>query len=75
MHLSSTAWGAFQIYNTNLFHNQFTRLTTNGACQINLLPNYWIARSHAEIPSLAFNAAALLLSYFLTVKLIKVIAQ
>ncbi|KAI0047810.1 hypothetical protein FA95DRAFT_1518454 [Auriscalpium vulgare] len=70
-HLSATAWGAFQIYNTNSFHNDFKRLTTEGACQINLLPNYWSSRANAEIPSLALNAAALLVSCFLSFRLIK----
>ncbi|KAI9462320.1 hypothetical protein BJY52DRAFT_1203155 [Lactarius psammicola] len=70
-HLSATAWGAFQIYNTDRFHKDFKRLTTDGACRINLLPSYWQARSSAEIPSLASSAAALLISCFLSFKLIK----
>ncbi|KAI0067923.1 hypothetical protein BV25DRAFT_1876789 [Artomyces pyxidatus] len=70
-HLSATAWGGFQVYATNAFHNDFKRLTTNGACQVNLLPNYWSSRAHAEIPSVALNAAALLLSAFLSFRLIK----
>ena len=71
-HLSATAWGAFQIYNTGRFHDDFKRLTTDGACGINLLPNYWQSRAFAEIPSLAFSAAAMLVSCFLSFKLIKV---
>lgn len=70
-HLSATAWGAFQIYNTHRFHNDFKWLTTDGACGINLLPNYWQSRAFAEIPSLAFSAAAMLVSCFLSFKLIK----
>ncbi|KII93632.1 hypothetical protein PLICRDRAFT_35861 [Plicaturopsis crispa FD-325 SS-3] len=71
-HLLATAWAAFQITNTASFHSEFARLTTNGACKgNNLLPDYWIARGNAEIPSLALNAAALLLSAFLTWRLIK----
>jgi len=70
-HLSATAWGAFQVYNTNAFHRDFKRLTTDGACRVNLLPSYWSSRSRAEIPSLAFNVAALLLSCFLSFRLIK----
>ena len=72
-HLSATAWGAFQIYSTDRFHNDFKRLATDGACGINLLPNYWQSRARAEIPSLAFSAAALLVSCVLSFKLIKVI--
>ena len=71
-HLSATAWSGFQIYFTTAFHNDFQRLTTDGACQINLLPQYWTSRARAEIPSLAFNVAALLVSCFLSFRLIKV---
>ncbi|KAI9511762.1 hypothetical protein F5148DRAFT_1274103 [Russula earlei] len=60
-HLSSTAWGGFQIYNTDAFHSDFKRLTTDGACRVNLLPRYWTARAHAEIPSLAFNSSGIAL--------------
>ncbi len=74
-HLSATAWGAFQIYNTDRFHKDFKRLTTEGACKINLLPSYWQSRSRAEIPSLAFSGAALFVSCFLSFKLIKVIVH
>jgi len=70
-HLSATAWGSFQIYSTRAFHSDFKRLTTDGACHINLLPNYWSSRSRAEIPSLAFNVVALLVSCFLSFRLIK----
>lgn len=74
-HLSATAWGGFQIYNTNAFHADFKRLTTDGVCQINLLPKYWTSRAHAEIPSLAFNILALLVSSFLSFRLIKVMSD
>jgi hypothetical protein len=70
-HLSATAWGVFQVVNTKAFHSDFKRLTTDGACHVNLLPNYWTSRANAEIPSLAFNVAALLLSCFLSFKLVK----
>jgi hypothetical protein len=71
-HLSATTWGGFQIYNTDAFHEDFKRLATDGACQVNLLPTYWASRARAEIPSLAFNVAALLVSCFLSFKLVKV---
>jgi hypothetical protein len=71
-HLSATAWGGFQIYSTNSFHNDFKRVTTEGGCKVNLLPSYWTARGHAEISSLAFNITALLASCFLSFRLIKV---
>ena len=69
--MSATAWGAFQIYNTARFRHDFNRLT-NSACRVNLLSSYWESRSKAEIPSLALSAAALLVSCFLSYKLIKV---
>jgi hypothetical protein len=70
-HLSATAWSAFQVFDTKAFHSDFKRLITDGACHVNLLPNYWSSRAYAEIPSLACNVAALLLSCFLSFKLIK----
>ncbi|KAI0757276.1 hypothetical protein C8Q80DRAFT_1090727 [Daedaleopsis nitida] len=70
-HILATAWGAFQIYNTEVFHRKFTTLTTQGACGINLLPDYWKDRSNAEIPSMALNAFALLVSIFLSWRLMK----
>lgn len=70
-HVGATAWGGFQIYDTSQFHDDFTTLTTSGACGVNLLPTYWQARANAEIPSLALNGAALLLSAVLSWRLIK----
>ncbi|KAI1797578.1 hypothetical protein LXA43DRAFT_877443, partial [Ganoderma leucocontextum] len=70
-HILATAWGGFQIYNTEVFHRKFSALTTQGACGINLLPNYWKDRSNAEIPSLALNVFALLVSAFLSWRLMK----
>lgn len=68
----ATAWGGFQVFSTTQFHKNFARITTNGACGHNLLPNYWQARAAAEIPSVALNGVALLLSMFLSWRLIKV---
>jgi len=70
-HLSATAWSGFQVSDTKAFHSDFKRLTTDGPCHVNLLPSYWSSRAYAEIPSLAFNVAALLLSCFLSFRLIK----
>lgn len=72
MHIMATAWAAFQITRTADFHSDFNRVITNGACQgVSLLPDYWHARSEAEIPSLALNVIALFVSCILTYKLIK----
>ncbi|KAI0336143.1 hypothetical protein GY45DRAFT_1316219 [Cubamyces sp. BRFM 1775] len=70
-HILATAWGGFQIFNTESFHHKFSALTTEGACGINLLPTYWKTRSNAEIPSLALNCFALLVSAFLSWRLVK----
>ncbi|OCH96709.1 hypothetical protein OBBRIDRAFT_787278 [Obba rivulosa] len=70
-HTLATAWGGFQIFNTNQFHTMFSHLTTKGACGINLLPDYWKARGNAEIPSLVLNCVAFLFSSFLTWRLMK----
>ncbi|KAH9853099.1 hypothetical protein C2E23DRAFT_823292 [Lenzites betulinus] len=70
-HILATAWGGFQIYNTEDFHRKFTTLTTQGACGVNLLPDYWRTRSNAEIPSLALNCFALVVSAFLSWRLMK----
>ena len=66
------AWGALQLSQTKLFHKNFSTVITNGACKWNLLPTYWQSRANVEIPSLALNSAGLLLSLFLSWKLIKV---
>ena len=71
-HLSSVAWGAFQLSQTQLFHDDYNKVITRGVCQVNFLPTYWKARANVEIPSLALNAAGLLMSMFLSYKLVKV---
>ncbi|KAH9486641.1 hypothetical protein JR316_0000706 [Psilocybe cubensis] len=71
-HLMATGWAAFQISHTAEFHSDFNRVITHGACnKVSLLPTYWEARSKAEIPSLALNVIALIISSFLTWRLIK----
>lgn len=73
-HVLATSWAGFQLTQTAQFHDQFSRLTVNGACSpINLLkfPDYWLQRRYAEIPILALNVLALFVSVFLTWKLIK----
>ncbi|KAI0343999.1 hypothetical protein BDW22DRAFT_1392179 [Trametopsis cervina] len=70
-HCLATGWSAFQLVNTQQFHTDFTRLTTRGACGVNLLPKYWTARAQFEIPTLALNVLALLISAVLSWKLMK----
>jgi hypothetical protein len=71
-HVMATAWAGFQISHTADFRANFNKVITNGACKgTNLLPHYWNARKNAEIPSLALNVFALLLSAILTWKLVK----
>jgi hypothetical protein len=71
-HVLATAWTGFQIYHTNTFRDDFNRLTTHGTCGQNLLIQYWPARAQAEYPSLVLNGVALLVSAFLSWKIIKV---
>ncbi|KAG1904800.1 uncharacterized protein F5891DRAFT_1012870 [Suillus fuscotomentosus] len=71
-HMLATGWAGYQIFNTAQFHGDFSRLSTNGACNpINLLPSYWKSRFVAEIASLVLNAIALLVSSFLSWRLAK----
>lgn len=72
-HMLATGWATFQITHTATFRSEFNRVITKGACKhITLLPHYWEARGQAEIPSLVMHVVALLVSCFLTWRLIKV---
>ena len=73
-HMLATAWSGIQIANTASFRRDFNHYITDGACAgvPTLLPNYWQQRANAEIPLLALNVAALLVSCVLTWKLVKV---
>lgn len=70
-HMVATGWGVFQIVHTNQFRSSFSRLITNGACGVNILPTYWGPRRVAEIASLALNAFALLIAVILSWRLTK----
>jgi len=71
-HLVVTGWAGFQIFNTTQFHRNFVEVTANGDCHpIDLLPTYWQSRSDAEMMSMVLNAAALLISAFLSWRLSK----
>jgi hypothetical protein len=72
-HMLATGWAIFQITHTATFRSEFSRVITKGACKhITLLPHYWEARGQAEIPSLVMHVVALVVSCFLTWRLIKV---
>jgi hypothetical protein len=72
-HLMATGWAANQITATHSFRSEFNRVITNGACSgVSLLPNYWERRGTAEIVVTAINAVALIVSAFLSWKLVKV---
>ena len=50
----------------------FNKIIVSGSCDgQNPLPTYWHDRANAEIPSAAFNSAALIVSALLTYRLIK----
>ncbi|TEB39045.1 hypothetical protein FA13DRAFT_1725010 [Coprinellus micaceus] len=72
-HAMSTAWAAFQITHTANFRSSFSRVIANGACAGTppILPRFWDARAMAEYPSLAMHILSLLISAFLTWKLVK----
>ncbi|KAJ7770883.1 hypothetical protein DFH07DRAFT_805539 [Mycena maculata] len=72
-HVLATGWSGYQIYRTAQFRLDFDNYITHGACAgvPSLLPTYWQSRANAEIPILALNAAALVLSCILTWKLVK----
>ncbi|KAJ7293166.1 hypothetical protein C8J57DRAFT_1041078 [Mycena rebaudengoi] len=72
-HVLSTAWSSYQIYHTARFRKNFNEMITEGACNgaPSLLPTYWQDRASAEIPTLALNIVALLVSIVLTWKLMK----
>ncbi|KZP32272.1 hypothetical protein FIBSPDRAFT_907362 [Athelia psychrophila] len=71
-HLLATAGAGYQIFHTANFKASFSKISTNGACQgVNLLPTYWTARGAAEIPSLVLNCIALVVSVFLSWRLLK----
>jgi len=71
-HMMATSWAAFQITHTANFRSNFNHVITHGACDgTSLLPTYWQDRGTAEFASMAFNILAMLISSFLTWKLIK----
>lgn len=72
-HVLASVWGAYQLYSTQNFKDQFLQLSSaDGPCaDITFLQTYWAPRQDAEIASLALNAAALLISAFLSWKLVK----
>jgi hypothetical protein len=72
-HVLATAWSGFQISNTAVFKANFKRMITDGACDgVTLLPDYWDDRARLEYPILALNVVSLIISAFLTWKLVKV---
>ena len=72
-HGMNTAWSAFQVVHTNGFRADYERIVDNGACRSvpSLLSSYWPLRRSFELPSLVLHILALLLSAFLTWKLVK----
>jgi len=71
-HILATAWSAVKLAQTANFRATFANVITNGACNgVPLLPDYWYQRLQAEYPTLVLNGVALLVSGFLTWKLVK----
>jgi hypothetical protein len=71
-HVLATGWSIFQIQHTANFRSSFNKTIVSGTCGVSLLPTYWNERAHAEFPTLALNCLSLLISAFLTWKLVKV---
>jgi len=70
-HALLTAWSTFQIISTRDFQIDFNRIITHNACPgPSLLPDYWKQRTSVEIPAAVLNGVALLLSAFLTWRLV-----
>lgn len=72
VHIVASGWSAWQIAHTSRVRADFDRLMLNGACGVDFIGSYWKSRSLAELPSMAFNIAALLVSIILTWRLVKV---
>lgn len=73
-HVLATMWTGYQINHTAVFRANFNRVITKGACAgvpIPFLGNYWQMRAIAEYLTLAFNIVALIISVYLTWKLVK----
>ncbi|EJU00913.1 hypothetical protein DACRYDRAFT_116797 [Dacryopinax primogenitus] len=71
-HLFATGWTAYEVVQTAMFRASFLAITQNSACNgVNLLPNYWVARGAVEIPTLIINCLTLVVSAYLTWKLVK----
>ncbi|KAG7099581.1 hypothetical protein E1B28_001411 [Marasmius oreades] len=71
-HLLATGWSGFQINHTASFRHDFTRFISQGACAEKYLsPNFWTQRVVVEYIILSFNIVALLISAYLTWKLVK----
>jgi len=71
-HALLTAWSIFQILSTRSFQRNYSALITHGLCSstANLLPTYWSHRTSVELGAAALNGTALLLSAFLTYRLV-----
>lgn len=73
-HVLATGWAGYQIYSTAKFQSRFAQIVTKGACDgVNLLPRYWDERKNMEIPLLALNGVALIVSGVLSWKLMKIL--
>ncbi|KZT52967.1 hypothetical protein CALCODRAFT_66638 [Calocera cornea HHB12733] len=70
--LYATGWTGFEVFQTASFKTSFIAITQNGACPgVDLLPNYWTARASVEIPTLVIHCVTLVLSVYLTWRLVK----
>lgn len=72
-HLMSMVWSSIQIVHTRHFEEDFHRAVIYGACEgKSLIEGYWRPRHITEAVGLAFNAIALIISVWLSWRIVKV---
>ncbi|KAH8115391.1 hypothetical protein DFH11DRAFT_1507661, partial [Phellopilus nigrolimitatus] len=70
----STAWSAYAIWRTLDIRSRFQGLLTDGACGVDLFPDYFDHRIPVQIADLSLNTVALLLSCYLVWNLVRTYA-
>lgn len=75
-HVLSTIWSIFQISRTHQYGGLYKSLVVNDACGgINVLSGFWMKRLSLFIPIFALNAAASIITLFVSYKLFHVYAH
>ncbi|KZP00718.1 hypothetical protein CALVIDRAFT_475642 [Calocera viscosa TUFC12733] len=69
--LYATGWTGYEVFQTAHFRSSFQAITQSACNGVDLLPNYWTARASVEIPTLVIHSITLVLSIYLTWRLVK----